>query len=263
MNTLEEFAAAFLGFFQSKQFDRIPTTSIDSFSVEDAYQIQRMLVESRLAKGERVIGYKIGCTSNAIREQFGLSEPVSGRLLHPHVHFDNVHLDWQKYYQPAVEPEFVLGIGKDLTEEIEDEASLEQAIDFVSPGIEIHNYHFWFGKPTLQELIASNAIHACLVVGETKYEPRNFNWDMEGVGIFVNEKLAASGIGAEIMGGPMKSLRWLVNHLVRRGEPLQAGHLVIPGSPVPLISVKAGDKVTARFTHTGNVEVVFRSGATT
>ena len=33
------------------------------------------------------------------------------------------------------------------------------AIDFVAPGIEIHNYRFWFGDPTIQELIASNGIH--------------------------------------------------------------------------------------------------------
>ena len=28
------------------------------------------------------------------------------------------------------------------------------AIEFISPGIEIHNYRFWFGDPTVQEVIA-------------------------------------------------------------------------------------------------------------
>ena len=83
---------------------------------------------------------------------------------------------------------------------------------------------------------------------------------MEGVGVWRNGELVTSGIGAEIMGGPLVSLRWLVNHLVRRGEALRAGQLVIPGSPVGLVSVEPGDRVTAGFTHVGRVEAEFRGG---
>ena len=87
---------------------------------------------------------------------------------------------------------------------------LEEAVKSVSPGIEIHNYDWWFGQPTSHELVCSNGIHACLVVGVEKSVPVNLDWDMEGVGLFKNGELAASGIGAEIMGGPMQSLRWSV-----------------------------------------------------
>jgi 2-keto-4-pentenoate hydratase len=80
---------------------------------------------------------------------------------------------------------------------------------------------------------------------------------LEGVGIFRNGELAASGIGAEIMGGPLNSLRWLANHLQSQGEHLRAGQLVIPGSPVQLISVEPGDQITARFTRLGSVEGQF------
>ena len=78
------------------------------------------------------------------------------------------------------------------------------------------------------------------------------------VGLFVNDELAGSGIGAEIMGGPLKSLRWLVNHLVRGGDGLRAGQLVIPGSAVELRGVEQNDRVTARFTTVGRVEAVFQ-----
>jgi 2-keto-4-pentenoate hydratase len=130
-------------------------------------------------------------------------------------------------------------------------------VDWVSPGIEAHNYTFRAGHPTLQELIASNGIHACLVVGDQKTRPDVFDWNMEGVGLFVDDELACSGIGAEIMGGPSKSLRWFVNHLVRRGEGLRAGQLVIPGSAVELTTVEQNDRVAARFTTVGNVQAAF------
>ena len=148
-------------------------------------------------------------------------------------------------------------IGSDLADEVGEQDDLTAAIDFVSPGIELHNYRFWFGEPTSQELIASNGIHAALVVGDQRTSPGSFDWDAEAVGIFLGDEQAASGHGREIMGGPMKSLCWLVNHLVRRGESLKAGQLVIPGSPVRLVLVEPGDLVSARFTNLGRVDAQF------
>ena len=256
MTDLPKIASAFLDIFESHRLDS-PDEPIDSLSIEEAYGVQRLVIDARISKGERLAGYKVGCTSDAIRRQFGLTEPICACVMEPHVHHGNGQLNWADFCQLAVEPEFVFTIGKDLRDEVAEDEPMEHVIDFVSPGIEIHNYRFWFGKPTIQELIASNGIHAALVIGEQKVKPQDFDWEMEGVGLFRNSRLAASGIGAEIMGGPMNSLRWLVNHLVRRGDTLKAGQVVIPGSPVELVSVDRGDTVAARFTHAGTVETHF------
>jgi 2-keto-4-pentenoate hydratase len=258
MDRLGPFADAFLGLFRGHDDRGRCEAPIESLSLDDAYEVQRRVVAARTAEGERVVGYKVGCTSRAIRQQFGLTEPVCGRLMSPHVHHGDTALDWHDFRGPAVEPEFVFVMGKDLTDEVGESESLADAIDSVSPGIEVHNYRFRSGTPTSQELVASNGLHACLVVGERKVSPRDLDLDLEGVGLFVDGVLADSGIGAEVMGGPLVSLRWLVNHLVRRGEVLRTGQLVIPGSPVSLIRVGSGDRVSARFTHLGGVEVVFR-----
>jgi len=260
MDHLQRLADVFLGIFEEHRYDGRTDVPIGSLSLADAYEVQRRVVATRVAEGERVVGYKVGCTSRAIRRQFGLAEPIRGRLMAPHVHHGDAILDWRAYHRPAVEPEFVLTIGKDLTDEVGDDESLVDAIDCVSPGVEIHNYRFWLGEPTSQELIASNGIHAALVVGDPKRKPQGLDWEMEGVGVWLDGELKVSGIGAEIMGGggPLASLRWLVNHLVRRGEGLRAGQLVIPGSPVGLVPVEPGDRVTARFTNVGRVEAVFR-----
>ena len=256
MNDLPNIARGFLDIFESHRLDR-PGEPIGSLSIEEAYRVQQMVIEERIRKGERLVGYKVGCTSEAIRRQFGLTEPICGCVMAPHVYHGSALLNWSDYCQPAVEPEFVLMMGRDLRDEVGQDEPLDHAIEFVSPGIEVHNYRFWFGEPTVQELIASNGIHAALIVGERKVRPQDIDWDMEGVGLFKNRQLAASGIGAEIMGGPLKSLRWLVNHLVRRGGVLKAGEVIIPGSPVQLVSVDRGDSVTARFTHVGKADAIF------
>ena len=260
MNSLDGVAEAFLQIWLSKTLDSSAHFDIGSLSIDDAYEVQRQVIAARVAQGERVVGYKVGCTSRAIRRQFSLSEPICGRLMAPHVHYGETDLNWHDYVQCAVEPEFVLGIGKDVAAEVEDETELLGAVDWVAPGIEIHNYRFRFGDPTLQELIASNGIHAGLVVGRQRVSPAQVDFALEGVGLFRGGQLEASGIGAEIMGGPLKSLAWLTNHLVRHGERLRAVQLVIPGSAVELVSVEPGDRITASFTRVGSVEAEFSAG---
>ena len=259
MSHLDDIAETFLQFHITKNVDPQCGFDMASISTEDAYEIQRRVIAARVASGEVVVGYKVGCTSRAIRRQFGLTEPICGRVMAPHVFHGNTVLNWNDYVRCAVEPEFVFMIGKDLPNEVKDERELVAAIEYISPGIEVHNYKFWFGKPTLQELVASNGIHAGLVISRKKVRPEGLYFNLEGVGLFRNGELAASGIGAEIMGGPLKSLRWLANHLIRRGEPLRAGQIVIPGSAVELVSVEPGDRVAARFTHVGCVEAEFRA----
>jgi 2-keto-4-pentenoate hydratase len=259
MTHLDNIAEAFLEIHLSKRLALRCSFDMASLPIEDAYEVQRRVIAARVARGEQVVGYKVGCTSRAIRCQFGLAEPICGQVMAPHVFHGNTVLNWNDYVCCAVEPEFVFMIGKDLPDEVEDDQQLVDAIESVSPGIEVHNYKFWFGKPTLQELVASNGIHAGLVVGTERIRPVGLDFETEGVGLFKNGELAASGIGAEILGGPLKSLRWLANHLLRRGEHLRAGQIVIPGSAVELVAVEPGDRVAARFTHIGKVEAEFRA----
>jgi 2-keto-4-pentenoate hydratase len=177
--------------------------------------------------------------------------------MRPFVHDGDADLVWSDYVNCAVEPEFVFRIGQDVTPEFIERRSIAESIEYIAPGIEVHHYRFWYGEPSFQELIASNAIHACLVVGHEKTKPENLDLEMEGVGLFVGADLAASGIGAETFGGPLKSLAWLAGNLIQRGEHLKAGDLVIPGSPVKLVPVARGDEVTVRFTRLGSVRARF------
>lgn len=254
---LEDF---FLAAFDGADPDRTGLR-LDALSMEEAYAIQRRIADKRRARGERVVGYKVGCTSKGIRQQFGLSEPVCGRLFEPHFVHGDAALDYRRFHNCAVEPEFVLRMATDVNQRVPSPEDLIPQIESVAPGIEVHHYRFWFEPRSVQELICSNGIHACQVVGSPRVKASDFDWDLEGVGLFKNGQLAASGIGAEIMGGPLRSLQWLANLLIERGEPLRAGDWVIPGSPVPLVQVADGDIIEACFTHLGTCRVQFTSQA--
>jgi len=254
---IETFAREIAGTFRLHRLERAGTADIRMLSLDEAYAVQEKFLAERLAAGERAVGYKVGCTSPAIRTQFGLSEPICGRLIAPRVYNDGVKLDINEYVDCALEPELVLHIGSDLDGSDLEASHLRRAISAVSPGIEVHNYRFWYGNPSSQELIASNGIHAALVVGR-KYElPCKLDLTAELTTLFVNGTETATGIGAEIMGGPIESLRWLLINIRRRDRTIRAGDLVIPGSAAKLVHVKGGDIAEARFTHFGSCRVNF------
>jgi 2-keto-4-pentenoate hydratase len=256
-STVEAFAKEILGTFRNHSLDRSSDLEIQALSVDDAYAIQGKYLAARIATGERTVGYKVGCTSPAIRTQFGLTEPVCGRLMAPHIYHDGERLDINDYIDCALEPELVLHIGMDLDGNNLESSHLLNAIAAISPGIEVHNYKFWYGRPTRQELIASNAIHAALVVGD-KYEYQStMDLTQEQTTLLINNVEVATGVGADIMGGPVESLRWLLTHLRKTNTALRQGDLVIPGSATKLVRVVAGDKAEARFTHFGSCRATF------
>jgi 2-keto-4-pentenoate hydratase len=230
------------------QTHRAPDRSVDFsvLSMAEAYHVQDEFIAGRVRDGARVVGWKIGCTSTAIRKQFGLQQAISGKLTEPQIFKSGDALAASSFANCAVEPELVFRLSKNLAADVT-EQEVWDALDGVCAGIELHNYKFWYGKPTSQELIASNGIHAGLVLGEIRPMPQYWDLNAEPVSLLVSGKIVATGLCSEIMGGPLRSMKWLAKHVSERGQKLRAGELVIPGSAVELVTVNAGDRIEARF----------------
>ena len=224
---------------------------VTTLTPAQAYEVQDGFLAGRLKEGAKIVGWKVGCTSAAIRRQFGLTEPISGKLLKPDIFPQDTQVPASSFVDCAVEPELVFRLGTDLEGEVDDHEIIS-ALAGVCAGIELHNYRFWFGAPSLQELIASNGIHAGLVLSDMRSLPPNWDLKSEQVWIMVNGEVRASGRCAEIMGSPLRSIQWLARHAAGRGQRLRAGDLVIPGSAVELVRVEAGDSIEARFATLGS-----------
>lgn len=244
------YAQSFFNIFQKRE--RVPGPDrIDALTLAEAYAVQDGFVAARTKVSGPTIGWKVGCTSAAIRQQFGLSQPISGRLFERELHADHAELHADDYVDCAIEPELIFTMGQDLHHGASD-AQIVAAIASVAPGIELHNYRFWYGTPTSQELIASNGIHAGLIRGRPVVLPPGFDLNREKVHVLKNDHVEASGVCSEIMGGPVQSMRWLLSHLKERGQHLRAGELVIPGSAVKLVRICVGDLMEARFETLGS-----------
>jgi len=255
---VELLAQKFFHAFYNHQWPGGSCAEIGSLSIEEAYEVQDAVAQLRIDAGEEFVGYKVGCTSTAIRSQFGLTEPIHGKIFRPHVFGENACVDWSHFNNFSIEPEMVFKIGKELDEVNPSDDELIDSIQYVSPGIELHDFKFWHSPTTLQELICSNGIHAGLVVGNAKASPSDLNFKREVFSVYEGNRLVTSAPASEIMGGPLNSLRWLVTSLCSQGLSLTKDSLVIPGSPVKLISVDRDTKLNVIIENIGRLDGVFR-----
>jgi 2-keto-4-pentenoate hydratase len=254
---LEDLADNFLEAFYQGTFPGDRTFDIGRLSIEQAYQVQEKVSEKRINKGEKVAGYKVGCTSKAIQEQFGLREPIYAQLFEPYIFKDGSEIFWKDYVNCAIEPEIVLVTGKDLKGENLSDDELISGIKEVRPGVEIHQFKFWFSPATSQELICSGGIHLGLVIGNNKVTPDKLSFETEIFKVLMDGKRVTSGAAKEIMGGPIQSLRWLIASLSRKGTYLKAGSYVIPGSPVELVRVNKETLIRVEVEKVGSVSTYF------
>jgi 2-keto-4-pentenoate hydratase len=258
-NLIEKFAENFFNTFYKGSWNDKIQYPISDMSIQESYIVQDLVAKKKIARGERTVGYKVGCTSSAIQSQFGLNEPILGRLFWPHIFDDKKELNWKRFTNCAIEPEMVLKIGKDLKGENLSDEVLINAIEYISPGIEIHNYKFWLTPPTLQELVCSNGIHAGLVVGDVKISPGSLSFESEWFKVYEGDKIITKAKASEIMGGPLHSLRWLIGKLTKRNEILRSGSYVIPGSPVELININEDTKLSIFIEKVGKAVAYFKS----
>ena len=61
-------------------------------SLEDAWRVQSAVADLRIARGEEVAGYKIGCISKETQINMGFTKPAWGRLWKNELHADGAVL---------------------------------------------------------------------------------------------------------------------------------------------------------------------------
>src|SRR5690606_20289036 len=82
--------------------------------IEDAYAIQQMWADARVARGARVIGHKIGLTSRAMQMASKMTEPDYGVLLDDMTYADGARIPAARFSAPRLEVELAFVLGKPL-----------------------------------------------------------------------------------------------------------------------------------------------------
>lgn len=232
-------------------------------SVDRAYTLQRAFKALREERGEKTIGFKVGCTSDEIRRALGITESVHGYLWKSEQLSSGAELQHSRYRRLGIEGE--LGIHLLTTE-----GPVGSWLVEYEPIIELH--HFCFdGAPEHRafELIARNAIHCGVVhaAGTRKHRgslsqvpldiPIVVAIDGRVVEAPILSKLklaadTAAAAGAAATGGllgPVATVTWLQQRLQREGnnERLKPGDFVLTATPGNVIPLEAGSRLEVEF----------------
>ncbi|MEO7145621.1 MAG: fumarylacetoacetate hydrolase family protein [Bryobacteraceae bacterium] len=218
-----------------------------SLTLREAYDVQMQVAALRQQRGEVVAGYKIGCVSESVRRQLGLSAPVFGCIFENEFHHSGCILEAALYEGLAIEGEFAVRLAADTI--AGPDYSGEQfprALSSVFPVIELHNYVFRSPRQAAQELVANNAIHAGVVL-PFEQPPLGKAEDLADEEISVDINGERQGTAGGTLGKTLQAnLLLLAEHLQSFGATLRAGQTILTGSPLPLYRVKAGDRIKVR-----------------
>jgi len=214
---------------------------------DEAYRVSARCMQMRRARGETVVGRKIGFTNRTIWPEYGVYAPNWGYVTDRTVHDLAQPLSVAAFVEPKIEPEIVFGMGAAPNAAM-DEAALMNCIDWVAHGFEIVQSIFprWKFKP--EDTVACNAMHGALLVGPHRpFKPRAEQWRRElasfTVELYRNGELADRGAGANVLDSPLKALRHLVGLLANDpvNPPLAAGEIVSTGTLTRALAVAAGE----------------------
>jgi len=233
------------------------TETYDGLTLDDAYAIQQIGVRGRLAAGAVIAGYKVGLTSEAMRRQFGVSEPDFGHLLSDMEYVADAPVPVAAFVQPRAEPEIALVLGATLTGPRVTVSEVVAATAYAVPAIEIIDSRIAGWRISLLDTVADNASSGGFVVGQSPVPVDRVDLSLTGCVLRRNGRIVATGAGAAVLGSPLHAAAWLANELIGRGAQLDAGHVILTGSITASIPVQAGDAVTASFDHLGSVTAVF------
>jgi 2-keto-4-pentenoate hydratase len=224
------------------------------------YRIQRAVHDLLLPEVGSLVGYKIGCTSAVMQDYLGISHPCGGGVFERVVHDSGAELRTSDFIRVGVECEIAVRLARDL-EPSEEPFTAEwvmEAVDAYCPAIEIvdDRYETWetLGAPTL---IADDFFAAGCVLGRTVARLTAPDLLKVTGRAIVNGSEVSRGTGKDVLGHPHNALAWLANQLAAEGKGLHAGQLVMTGSLVKTVWLKAGDRVTMELEGLGKVEATF------
>ena len=198
-------------------------------TAEQGYATQEALIARRLARGERLVGFKMGLTSKAKMAQVGVNEVIFGRLTDAMQVPEGGTLETGRLIHPRVEPEiaFLLRGGE---------------IVAVAPALEVIDSRYTDFTFTLPDVVADNTSGAAFVVGA--WQPMPQGVQNLGVLLEIDGQVAQVGSTAAILGDPRRAWRDGVALAARHGVAMTDG-ILLAGAATAAVPLTAGSHARA------------------
>jgi len=228
------------------------TDTHEKFSIEEAYTYQRGLVDRLIAEGSVLSGYKMGLTSREKMVQMGIDAPIYGVLLEEML-VHNETISYEKLIHPKAEPEIAVLLKADVPADA-DEKTLEAAIGYMAPAIEVIDSRFKDFKFTMADVVADNCSASAYAVGKwVPYPAEGVDINDIKVKLIINGAVQTEGSSSAVLGSPIASLMELKQSLAKIGKEMKKDQLILTGAITTAIRFYEGDTVTVEGEGIGSV----------
>lgn len=213
-------------------------------SVDDAYTIQAAWTEIRTARGERVLGRKIGLTSRAMQEAAGVYEPDFGALWSSRfvkAHHGVAEIPHATFIQPRMEGEIAFLLGKPLRGPGVTVDDVLAATDALAASFEIVDSRIIRKEFKLVDTVSDNASYGAFTLGP--WDRSLVDADLRTLGMLLsqNGEVVVEGVGHASLGHPALAVAWLANKLAEFDITLEPNDIILSGSLGRAIPIAKGD----------------------
>ena len=226
-------------------------------TIDDAYAVQQRLMARRLAAGERVVGKKIGVTSQAVMNMLGVFQPDFGWLTDAMVYNEGQAIPMSRLIQPKAEGEIAFVLKKTLQGPGVTAADVLAATEGVMACFEIVDSRIQDWKIKIQDTVADNASCGVFVLGDQLVDIADLDLALAGMVLEKNGEIVVTGAGAATMAHPVNAMVWLTNMLGSLGIALKAGDIVLSGAMGAMVPVARGDNLRMTIGGIGGCSVRF------
>jgi 2-oxo-3-hexenedioate decarboxylase len=224
-------------------------------TLDDAYRISAHQCTLRSARGERVIGRKIGFTNRAIWAEYAVYAPMWGfvfdttvRDLPPPRQAAQHPFSLAPFAEPRIEPEIVFRLAAAPSPDMDD-AVLFGCIDWVAQGFEIVQSVFPGWKFAPADTVIVNGLHGALLLAPrhpagfgsaTDWQSNLARFEIE---LLRDGTVVDRGYAVNVLDGPLSALRHLVSLLGNDpvNSPLAAGDIVTTGTLTRAFPILPGE----------------------
>ena len=208
---------------------------------------------------DEIVGWKIGRVGADFEDRHGrtrLAGPIFSRQLR-RAGREPVAFPVFEGGFAAIEAEFVLVVGRDAPAAKADWTTEEARalVGAMHIGIETA------GSPlaTINALgptvvVSDFGNNAGLILGPSVTDWRSRSDASLTCESFIDGVSVGTGAAADLPGGPIESLRFLLEHCAKRGRPLKAGMLISTGAATGIHDIAAGQRSRVDFGPLGTIE---------
>jgi len=227
-------------------------TTSAPLGVAEAYAIQALSIERRLARGEKLVGVKMGLTSRAKMAQVGVNEVIWGRLTDAMRLEEGGACSLARYVHPRIEPELAFLLKRDIASEVTGPEALA-CVEAIAPAMELIDSRYQNFKFALADVVADNSSSSGFVIGAWASPALDFG--NLGLTMEVNGRAVEIGSTAAILGHPLRSLVAASRLVAPALGGLKAGWIVLAGGATAAYALKQGDSVRTTMQGLGGVSL--------